>query len=207
MTMHAADTALVREGLYGRPLQPGPGIVSRTVVGLLGLWPSQRGQAVVVAHELSDGEVLPFDSLRAIHTPGHGAGHLALLLPREGGVLFVGDAADNWLRLSLGSLHEDAAESRRSLGEAGRLERVLFQWRLACGLTCPGHGGNGSRHGVSARSQLTVIKAGQRFGVLCKPCKANGAPYRGPGGGVLRPRSAYPHGASAAFRELPWRLR
>ena len=74
VTMHAADTALVREGLYGRPLQPGPGIVSRTVVGLLGLWPSQRGQAVVVAHELSDGEVLPFDSLRAIHTPGPAPG-------------------------------------------------------------------------------------------------------------------------------------
>ncbi len=60
------------------------------------------------------------------------------------------------------------------------IERVLFRWRLACGLTCPGHGGYGSRHIVSSRSRLTVVKVGQRFGVLCKPCKAKGAPYRGP---------------------------
>ena len=60
------------------------------------------------------------------------------------------------------------------------IERVLFQWRLACGLTCPGRGGNGSRHIVSSRSQLTVVKAGQRFGVVCKPGKAKGVAYRGP---------------------------
>jgi hypothetical protein len=59
-------------------------------------------------------------------------------------------------------------------------ERVMFQWRLACGLTCPGHGGYGSRHTVSSSSQLSVVKAGQRFGVLCKSCQAHGAPYRGP---------------------------
>jgi hypothetical protein len=57
-------------------------------------------------------------------------------------------------------------------------ERILYQWRLACGLTCPGH--DGSEHGVSSRSQLTVVKVGQRFGVLCKPCKVKGGPYRGP---------------------------
>jgi hypothetical protein len=60
------------------------------------------------------------------------------------------------------------------------VERVLFQWRLACGLTCPGDDGYGSRHSVPSGSQLTVVKVGQRFGVLCKTCKANGAPYRGP---------------------------
>lgn len=120
--MHPADAALVREGFYGRPPQAGPGRVSRAVVRLLGSWPSQRGEPVVVAHELGDGEVLPFDGLRAIHTPGHTAGHLALLLPREGGVLFVGDAANNWLRLSLGSLHDDAAESRCSLEKLAALE-------------------------------------------------------------------------------------
>ena len=57
-------------------------------------------------------------------------------------------------------------------------ERILYQWRLACGLTCPGHDGSG--HAVSSRSELTVVKVGQRFGVLCKPCKAKGGPYRGP---------------------------
>ena len=35
------------------------------------------------------------DGLQVIHTPGHCAGQVAFLWPREGGVLFVGDAAAN----------------------------------------------------------------------------------------------------------------
>ncbi len=58
------------------------------------------------------------------------------------------------------------------------IERIRYQWRLACGLTCPGH--DGSEHSVSSPSELTVVKVGQRFGVLCKSCKAKGGPYRGP---------------------------
>ena len=73
----------------------------------MNLLPPSKGAPVAVAHEVSDGDVLPFDGLRAIHTPGHTAGHLALLLPREGGVLFVGDAASNMLHAGLSPLNED----------------------------------------------------------------------------------------------------
>jgi glyoxylase-like metal-dependent hydrolase (beta-lactamase superfamily II) len=138
--MHPADAALVREGFYGRPPQAGPGRVGRALVRALGSWMSQQGQPVVVEHELSDGEELPFDGLRAIHTPGHTPGHVVLLLPRDGGVLFVGDAANNWLRLSLGSLHEDAAEGRRSLEKLAALEFDV---------ACFAHG-RPLRHGASA---------------------------------------------------------
>jgi glyoxylase-like metal-dependent hydrolase (beta-lactamase superfamily II) len=120
--MHPADAALVREGFYGRPPQAGPGRVSRAVVRALGSWPSRQGEAVEVAHELADGEVLPFGGLRAVHTPGHTPGHLVLLLPRDGGVLFVGDAAHNWVRVSVGSLHEHAAGARGSLEKLAALE-------------------------------------------------------------------------------------
>jgi glyoxylase-like metal-dependent hydrolase (beta-lactamase superfamily II) len=129
--MHPADGALVREGFVGRPLRPGPGRGSRALVRALGSWPSRPGEPVAVAHEVNDGEVLPFDGLRAVHTPGHSPGHIALLLPRDGGVLFAGDAVNNWLRLSLGSLHEDRVESRRSLEKLAALD---FE------VACPAHG-------------------------------------------------------------------
>ena len=125
--MHPADAALVRDGRYGRPPLPASAPVGRALGRLLNLRLARRQEPVAVAHEVSDAEVLPFDGLRAIHTPGHSAGHLALLLPREGGVLFLGDAASNWLRPGLGALHEDAAESLRSLEKLASLE-----FKVAC---------------------------------------------------------------------------
>ena len=119
--MHPDDAALLREGLYGRRLERGHSRGSRLISRAMNLLARPRAP-VAVAHEVSDGEVLPFDGLRAIHTPGHTAGHLALLLPRAGGVLFVGDAASNMLRTALSPLNEDAAESRRSLEKLAALE-------------------------------------------------------------------------------------
>jgi len=113
--MHPADAALVREGRQGRPLKARPNAVSRAIVGIVSRLPERLGQPLEVAHEVVDGEELPFAGLRAVHTPGHTEGHLSLLLPRDGGVLFVGDALNNWFRLSLGSLHEDEPGSRASL--------------------------------------------------------------------------------------------
>ena len=138
--MHPADAALVRRGVLGRPLEAGPSRLSRTVVSALGRFSSRQGEPVVVAHELSDDEELPFDGLRAVHTPGHTEGHLALLLPREGGVLFVGDAANHMARLSLGALHERAAVSRRSIDKLAAL-----QFEVACFAH-----GRAIRHGASA---------------------------------------------------------
>ena len=84
--------------------------------------------------------MLPFDGLRALHTPGHTAGHLALLLPREGGVLFVGDAAANLRRPALSTLNEDLTEGRRSLEKLAALE---FE------VACFAHGRT-IRHGASS---------------------------------------------------------
>ena len=75
-----------------------------------------------VEHEVGDGEVLPFGGLRAVHTPGHTAGHLALLLPRDGGVLFVGDAASHMTHLGMSMIYEDVAEGRRSLAKLAALD-------------------------------------------------------------------------------------
>jgi glyoxylase-like metal-dependent hydrolase (beta-lactamase superfamily II) len=120
--MHPADAALVREGVFARPLAPGPGLLRSGIARLSALRPASRGAPIAVEHELLDGEVLPFAGLKAVHTPGHTAGHLALLLPRDGGVLFVGDAATNFVRLGWGPIYEDVAAGRESLAKLAALD-------------------------------------------------------------------------------------
>jgi len=120
--MHSADAALVREGVFARPLEPGPGLLRSAIVRLGDRRPAARGEPIAVEHELLDGEVLPFAGLTAVHAPGHTAGHLALLLPRGGGVLFVGDAATNFLRLGWGPIYENVSEGRDSLAKLAALD-------------------------------------------------------------------------------------
>jgi glyoxylase-like metal-dependent hydrolase (beta-lactamase superfamily II) len=120
--MHPADAALVREGVFARPLEPGPGLVRSAIARLRERRPAPSGEPIVVEHEVNDGETLPFAGLRAVHTPGHTAGHLALLLPRGGGVLFVGDAATNFLRLGWGPIYEDVSQGRESLAKLAALD-------------------------------------------------------------------------------------
>jgi glyoxylase-like metal-dependent hydrolase (beta-lactamase superfamily II) len=127
--MHPADAALVREGVFARPLDPaGPGLLRRGIARLGALRPVKPGEPIAVEHEVYDGETLPFAGLTAVHTPGHTAGHLALLLPRDGGVLFAGDAATNLPRLGVGPIYEHIDEGMRSLRRLADLqfETALF---------------------------------------------------------------------------------
>ena len=71
---------------------------------------------------VSDGEVMEdLDGLQVIHTPGHCAGQVAFLWPREGGVLFVGDAAANTLGLRLSISYEDLALGKSVLAKLSTL--------------------------------------------------------------------------------------
>ncbi len=176
--MHPDDATLLRQGILGRPLEAGPSRRSRAAVGVIERLSSRRGEPVVVAHEVSDGEELPFGGLRAIHTPGHTLGHLALLLPREGGVLFVGDAANHTARLTLGPLHEHASESRGSIAKLAALE---FE------VACFAHG-RAIRHGASAA-----------FGELARSFDATDAEEASPalaGADAVSPDAASPDEAA-----------
>jgi glyoxylase-like metal-dependent hydrolase (beta-lactamase superfamily II) len=118
----AQDAAALREGVRGRTLEPGPGVVRSAIVRAMGgRAATSAGDPIPVEHEVADGETLPFGAT-ALHTPGHTAGHLALLLPRDGGVLFTGDAANNLLRLGVGPIFEDVDEGMRSLRRLADLE-------------------------------------------------------------------------------------
>jgi glyoxylase-like metal-dependent hydrolase (beta-lactamase superfamily II) len=127
--MQAEDAAAVREGVHGRALEPGPGLVRSSIVRTIGRASAGRtGAPIAVEHDVVDGDVLPISGMTAVHTPGHTRGHLALLLPRDGGVLFAGDAATNVGRLGGGPVYEDAAEGERSLRRLADLpfETALF---------------------------------------------------------------------------------
>ena len=91
--VHAADAPIIRGERKGPGLNRGT-ILGR-VLGRLGDRFLMPGLAPArVDHELSDGDQLPGPGgLRAVHTPGHTAGHAAFLSSDHGGVLFVGDAA------------------------------------------------------------------------------------------------------------------
>ena len=138
--MHPADAALVREGMFARPLDPaGPALLRSGIARLSARRPAQPGEPIAVEHEVDDGETLPFAGLKAVHTPGHTAGHLALLLPRDGGVLFVGDAATNFARLSWGPIYEDVSEGRASLAKLAALDFEVAAF--AHGRTIRAHAG------------------------------------------------------------------
>ena len=120
--MHPADAELVARGVYGRPFGPSPGRIGEALRRTMNARPEPKGPPVTTDHETADGDELPFDGLRALHTPGHTAGHLALLLPREGGVLFVGDAAANRVNTGVSPVNEDLEGSRRSLERLATLD-------------------------------------------------------------------------------------
>jgi glyoxylase-like metal-dependent hydrolase (beta-lactamase superfamily II) len=123
----AEDAAAVREGTRVRALEPGPGLLRTFIVRAMGRRPARVEDPIAVEHEVADGETLPFGA-KALHTPGHTAGHLALLLPRDSGVLIAGDAATNMLRLDVGPIYEDIDEGMRSLRRLADLqfETALF---------------------------------------------------------------------------------
>lgn len=131
-TAHPLDSDLIRRGMAVRPtLKPGPSALSQVLVRLFGASGSAPYEAGIVEGEANEGDLLPIaGGLRVIHTPGHSAGHIALLAERHG-VLFAGDACANMFGLGLSIMYEDAAEGMRSLA---RLALLDFE------AVCFGHG-------------------------------------------------------------------
>jgi glyoxylase-like metal-dependent hydrolase (beta-lactamase superfamily II) len=75
-----------------------------------------------VHHEVSDGDELNVaGGIRAIDVPGHSVGHLAYLLV-DAGVLFVGDAAANLVRLDVMPVNEDFPTAEKSFRKLAELD-------------------------------------------------------------------------------------
>jgi glyoxylase-like metal-dependent hydrolase (beta-lactamase superfamily II) len=121
--VHPADSPVVR----GDEPQPGPNPSSLLgkLVGPVLARLSPEPPAAAVDVEVQDGEELPIaGGIKVLHTPGHTPGHLAFLLHRRGGVLFVGDAAANVFRLGppFGMYTVDREQAKESIRKLAGLE-------------------------------------------------------------------------------------
>ena len=91
-----------------------------------------RYEPVPVDQLLHHGDVLPLaGGLEVIHTPGHSAGHVCLLL-RQAGVLVAGDLCAHVAGLSYSTLNEDLALAQQSILRAA-------EYPFQCAVF--GHGG------------------------------------------------------------------
>ena len=121
---HPVDAGIIRTGTGFRPMTPAPNLFAQLLVRLVirpKLKRMQQLQGTPVDHEIQDGQVLPIaGGLTVLHTPGHCAGHVALLWHAHGGVLIAGDAAGHVLGLGVSVANEDLAVAERSLRGLGR---------------------------------------------------------------------------------------
>jgi glyoxylase-like metal-dependent hydrolase (beta-lactamase superfamily II) len=92
---HPQEAAII-EGTVPPPPKVGRSWGSRLRISLSARLGANEAAPVAVTHQLQDDAMLDGSGLRAVHTPGHTAGHLAYL-HSSSGTLFVGDAAANLL--------------------------------------------------------------------------------------------------------------
>jgi glyoxylase-like metal-dependent hydrolase (beta-lactamase superfamily II) len=114
--MHPLDIPMAESGGPFRPMRPAPGLLGQVLCRLF-FDPDERMDPVAINQPLSDGEILPIaGGIEVIHTPGHCAGHVALLW-RPGRMLFAGDVCTNLMGLGdpvgFESLEEGRASQRK----------------------------------------------------------------------------------------------
>jgi glyoxylase-like metal-dependent hydrolase (beta-lactamase superfamily II) len=114
--MHPQDIRIADSGGPIRPLRAAPGLLQHVLCNLL-YHPDERVQPVAINQPLTPGEILPIaGGFEVIHTPGHCAGHVALLW-RLGRMLFTGDVCMNIMGLGdpvgFESLQEGRASQRK----------------------------------------------------------------------------------------------
>jgi glyoxylase-like metal-dependent hydrolase (beta-lactamase superfamily II) len=114
---HKREARLIETGLtHGASTIEGTNPVTSVVARFVIAHAAAEIEPVAVGHLVQDGEVIPVaGGVEVVGVPGHTRGSVAYLLPRHGGVLFVGDAAGNTVRLRLSMNYEDMGEGRRSL--------------------------------------------------------------------------------------------
>lgn len=126
---HADDAPPIEQGaILGRPRHRTPGIVHWIVYQLFIKPASHLFARVPVDEKLHDGDVLPLGGgLEVIHTPGHSAGHIALLLRNEG-VLIAGDICANMMGLDYSTVYENREMGRQSILKAAgfAFDQVVF---------------------------------------------------------------------------------
>jgi glyoxylase-like metal-dependent hydrolase (beta-lactamase superfamily II) len=101
---HAADLDLIRNGHADHPgTTITPGVIPHLIYGLFIKPAGTTYKPFDIDHTLEDGECLPMaPDVEVIHSPGHCAGHVALLVRNEG-ILIAGDICSNVMALATAS--------------------------------------------------------------------------------------------------------
>ena len=111
--MHPLDITMAENGGPFRSMRAAPGLLRRVMCKLF-FDPEERMKPVAIDQPLTDGEILPIaGGIEVIHTPGHSAGHVALLW-RPGRMLFAGDVGMNIMGLGDPVGFESLTEGRAS---------------------------------------------------------------------------------------------
>ncbi|OGX90987.1 MBL fold metallo-hydrolase [Hymenobacter coccineus] len=115
---HQLDAQLLEKGISSRPMTLTPGLTNRFIYQLFIKSAGDSVQPVAVEEQLTDNDVIPLaGGIRVIHTPGHSAGHVALLLQSEG-VLIAGDICAHVVGLAYSTLYEDITVGKQSILKA-----------------------------------------------------------------------------------------
>lgn len=121
--MHRNDAAPVAQGRGAREMNPAPGLLSFLVTKLIMKNAPSEIEPCETDEYLEEGQTLAFaGEARVIHVPGHAEGQVALLLPKDGGVLIAADAAANMMGLGYPVVVEDLSVAKRSLSRLSEME-------------------------------------------------------------------------------------
>jgi glyoxylase-like metal-dependent hydrolase (beta-lactamase superfamily II) len=120
--MHPADARLVGAGESRRPLKATPGTISGPVFGFFAGITAAKVVPAKADHLITEQQEIPVaGGILPVFAPGHSVGHVVYLWPRDGGVLFAGDAAAHYRHLAASPIYEDYERGLQSLRElAGR---------------------------------------------------------------------------------------
>lgn len=116
VSMHSADAGIAAQGIIHQTMSPGPGLLNWVLFHLVIGSKTAEFPAFEADRTTSDGDTLDIaGGIEVIHTPGHTAGHVALLWKRDRGVLFAGDVASNMLGLGYMLGYDDIDTGKQSL--------------------------------------------------------------------------------------------
>lgn len=135
--MHSADAELVRAGVASRPWKRAPGsLFGRVAEPLFGDRISMIDPVRVIVEAVDRQEIPAAGGILPVWTPGHTQGHMVYLWPRDGGVLFAGDAVSRGLHLRTAPLYEDYERGLASLHLISSLDfqtACVSHWRSVVG--------------------------------------------------------------------------
>lgn len=126
---HYEDASLIEKGIAVRkPMYLSPGIINLIVYNFFIKKAPDTIEPVEVDEKLKDDDVIPIaGGIRALYTPGHCAGHIALLIKDEG-VLVAGDICAHAAGLGLSTINENPDVSIKSILKATAFDfdKALF---------------------------------------------------------------------------------